>query len=300
MKHFCYNALALDALPVHLLRQVVGPDRGAGGFIFWSFLESFSLSVFCSSFWGAGEVFGGSGVDFGAIWGAFGGHFGHFFGVRGIFENVCFSIVKQYFLRFGRVLDGVFFVLCFWINTFGVLLVVFWVFVGPQGPHGGPNGSLLGTLRDQISAQLATLVAPWFQGGSRAPKRSHFESLWGVFWRYFGVCFVWFFTRNVEVVFQDCGNFRPYFLIKDCKYYLFTCVFMCFAFVYAYSVDVVEAAPPGAAEDHWSCWDMQRRGHHFCCTCVCSSGEYNSCATFFLQCSSLERASRSLAKTGFF
>ena len=75
---------------------------------------------------------------------------------------------------------------------------------------------------------------------------------------------------------------------------------MCFAFVYPYSVDVVEATPPGAAEDHWSCWDVQRRGHHFCCTCACSSGEYNSCATFFLQCSSLERASRSLAKTGFF
>jgi len=161
-------------------------------------------------------------------------------------------------------------------------------------------GLFWGALRDRIRAQLATLVAPWFQGGSRAPKRSHFESLWGVFWRYFGVCFVWFFTRNVEVVFQDCGNFRPYFLIKDCNYYQFTCFLRCFAFVYAYSVDVVEAAPPGAAEDHWSCWDMQRRGHHFCCTCVCSSGEYNSCATFFLQCSSLERASRSLAKTGFY
>ena len=57
-------------------------------------------------------------------------------------------------------------------------------------------------------------------------------------------------------------------------------VFMCFAVVYPYSVDVVEAAP----EDHWSCWDMQTRGHHFCCTCVCSSGEYSlysNCATFF-------------------
>ena len=38
----------------------------------------------------------------------------------------------------------------------------------------------------------------------------------------------------------------------------------------------------------------------FCCTCVCSSAEYNSCGTVFLQCSSLERASRSLAKTGLF
>ena len=73
---------------------------------------------------------------------------------------------------------------------------------------------------------------------------------------------------------------------------------MCFAFVYPYSVDVVEAAPPGAAEDHWSCWDMQARGHQFCCTWICSSGEYKGCETFFLQCSSLERASRSLAKTG--
>lgn len=75
---------------------------------------------------------------------------------------------------------------------------------------------------------------------------------------------------------------------------------MCFAFVGPYSVDVVEAAPPGAAEDHWSCWGTQTRARHFCCTCACSSGEYNSCETFFLQCSSLERASRSLAKTGFF
>ena len=75
---------------------------------------------------------------------------------------------------------------------------------------------------------------------------------------------------------------------------------MYFEFVYPYSVDVVEAAPPGAAEDHWSCWDMQARGHQFCCTWICSSGEYNGCETFFLQCFSLERASRSFAKTGLF
>ena len=36
---------------------------------------------------------------------------------------------------------------------------------------------------------------------------------------------------------------------------------MYFEFVYPYSVDVVEAAPPGAAEDHWSCWDMQGSAH---------------------------------------
>ena len=166
-----YSALLLSALPVPLLRQVY----------FLVFFGVFFSLRFLFVFLRCWRGPWGSGVDFAAIWGAFGGHFGHFFGVGGIFENVCFSTVKQYFLRFGRVLNRVFFVLCFWINTFGILFVVFWIFVGPQGPHGGQNGSLWGTLRDQISAQLATLVAPWFQGGSRAPKRSHFESLWGVF-----------------------------------------------------------------------------------------------------------------------
>ena len=65
----------------------------------------------------------------GSILEPFGEHLGvvfiTFLGVRGTFENVCFTIVKPYFLRFGRVWDGVFFVLCFWINTFGVLLLVF-------------------------------------------------------------------------------------------------------------------------------------------------------------------------------
>ena len=75
---------------------------------------------------------------------------------------------------------------------------------------------------------------------------------------------------------------------------------MYFEFVYPYSVDVVEAAPPGAAEDHWSCWNMQTRDDHSCCICVCSASECNRCETLFLQCSSLERASRSLAKTGLF
>ena len=89
-------------------------------------------------------------------------------------------------------------------------------------------------------------------------------------------------------------------MIKYCKYYSLTPFFMCFLCVYSYSVGVVEAAPPVAAEDHCSCWDMQARNHHSCCICVCSSFECKSCETFFLiQCSSLERASRSLAKTGF-
>ena len=58
---------------------------------------------------------------------------------------------------------------------------------------------------------------------------------------------------------------------------------------------MVEVAPPGAAEDHRSCWDMQTQD----VAPVCLSCQSNSC-DFFLQCSSLERASRSLAKTGFF
>ena len=89
------------------------------------------------------------------------------------------------------------------------------------------------------------------------------------------MCIIFYIKCNF--FFQDCGEFRLYFWIKDYFIYI---VFMCFAIVYPYSVDVVEAAP----EDHWSCWDMQTRGHHFCCTCVCSSGEYSlysNCATFF-------------------
>ena len=73
---------------------------------------------------------------------AFGSHLGDFFRVRWIFENVCFTKVKPYFLRSGRVLDRLFFILCFWIDAFGVLFAVFWRCVGPQGPHGGPMGPM--------------------------------------------------------------------------------------------------------------------------------------------------------------
>ena len=107
----------------------------------------------------SGGPSGAIGVDLGAIWAAFWGHFGDFFRLRGIFKKVCFTYVKRYFLRFGRVLDRDFFVLCFWIDTFGVFFVEFWRFVGFQGLHGVPNGSLLGTFWDQISAQLGTSVA---------------------------------------------------------------------------------------------------------------------------------------------
>ena len=104
MKHFFYNALALNALPVHLLRQVYF-------FVFFGVFFSLRfLFVFLEALEGP---LGAIGVDLGAIWGAFWGHFGDFFRIRGIFKNISFTEVKRYFLRFGRVLDRDFFMLCF-------------------------------------------------------------------------------------------------------------------------------------------------------------------------------------------
>ena len=69
--------------------------------------------------------------------------------VSGIFENVCFTIVKPLFLRFGRVPIRDFFVLRFYSNIFSVFLGKLCGFVGFQGPQRSPNGSLLETLRGQ-------------------------------------------------------------------------------------------------------------------------------------------------------
>ena len=55
-----------------------------------------------------------------------------------------------YFLRSGRVLERDFFVLCFHIEVFRILLIDLLGFVGPQGARRGPNGSLSGSLRGQI------------------------------------------------------------------------------------------------------------------------------------------------------
>ena len=74
---------------------------------------------------GVGWTFAGPWVDFGAIWRAFGSHFGDFLGIRLISENVCFSIVKPYFLRFGRVLVHDLSVLRFSVDIFRVCLVEF-------------------------------------------------------------------------------------------------------------------------------------------------------------------------------
>ena len=105
-------------------------------------------------------------------------------------------------------------------------------------------------------------MAAWLQGGSQALKGSHLGSLWGVFLRYFEVFVVWLFMQHVMSFFKLVLTWGFIFLIKDCQYNAFTLFFMCFSFVYPYSVDVVEAAPPGRAQDHWSCWDMQARSHH--------------------------------------
>ena len=92
------DVLPLNALPVHLLRQVFLFSLNFR-YLFFLFLCSCSVRFL--------EVLKGSlgahRVDLGATWGAFGGHFDNFWVVRWIFENVCFTIVKQYFLRFGRV-----------------------------------------------------------------------------------------------------------------------------------------------------------------------------------------------------
>ena len=95
---------------------------------------------------------------------------------------------------------------CFCSDTFRIFSMEFCGFVGPQGLHGVPNGSLLGTLREQISAELGALGAPWFQGGFQTPKRSHLGSLWG----HFGVsfrpilrCFLYdCFKQNVMSLFK--------------------------------------------------------------------------------------------------
>jgi len=77
-------------------------------------LGSSFLVRFLDAFGGALEgPLGAIGIDLGAIWGAFWGHFGDFFRIRGIFKNIGFTNVKRYFLRFGKVLDRDFFVLCF-------------------------------------------------------------------------------------------------------------------------------------------------------------------------------------------
>ena len=93
-------------------------------------------------------------VHLGAIWESFGSHFYDFLEIGWISENVCFTIVKPYFLRSGRVWDRDFFVLRFRSHIFDVFLAKLCGFVGFQGPQRTPNGSLLETLRAQTWSKL--------------------------------------------------------------------------------------------------------------------------------------------------
>ena len=163
-------------------------------------------------------------------------------------------------------------------------------------PAGGPNGSLSGTLRGQIKGKFGALMATWFQGASRGPKRDQFGVILGCLLESFWGVFLWTFVYRIRCFRLRLWRVHVICLITDCKNNLFLIVLIWLL----NPVDVVEAAPPGAAEDHWTCWDMQTRGHYSCCSCVCSFCEWSSCETCFLQCSRLERASRSLAKTGLF
>ena len=82
-------------------------------------------------------------------------------------------------MRSGRVLERDFFVLCFHIKVFRVLLTDLLGFVGPQGARRGPNWSLSGTLRGQIKGKFGALMATWFQGAPRGPKRDQFGVILG-------------------------------------------------------------------------------------------------------------------------
>ena len=94
--------------------------------------------------------FGARMAHFGSILRSFGSHVCDFLGIRWISENVCFIIVKQEFLRFGRVLIPDFFPLFFLSASFEHSLTTFVDFVGSQGLLRDPNGSHFGSLRDQI------------------------------------------------------------------------------------------------------------------------------------------------------
>ena len=137
-------------------------------------MVSFSVRLFGVP----GGPFGGHWVVLGGHLGSFGSHFGDFLEVSGISKNVCFTIVKPYFLRSGRVLDRVFFVSCFWIDTFSVLFTIFLRFGSLQGAHRGSKGSLLGALWVSNCAQFGGSVER-FQSCSRGPKSDYFEVILG-------------------------------------------------------------------------------------------------------------------------
>ena len=88
--HFVYTRIYMFIQSTYMIWNHLG-------FISGPFRDHFGIIT---------ESFGG---HFGVIWGAFWGHLCDFFRTTRIFQNVCFTIVKQYFLRSGRVLIGDFF-----------------------------------------------------------------------------------------------------------------------------------------------------------------------------------------------
>ena len=116
----------------------------------------------------------------------------------------------------------------------------------------------------------------------------------------FGVFFVCVFNIKYSFLFQDSSDFRPYLLIKDCKYSSFTLFFVRVFHVFIFTL--------------WT-WSRLRRQARPKTTGVAGTCKHEIIILvasvsahlvnarvvehFFLRCSSFERASRSLAKTGF-
>ena len=160
-------------------------------------------------------------------------------------------------------------------------------------------GSLLGALRRQISAQFGTLMASWFQSASQAPKSSHFGSLWGVFWEHFGCVFCITFNTKCNAFVQDYGGFSSYFwwhIVNSVSYYILFC--------YVLSCSCLPCRRGGgrAARRGRRPQKLLRTCKHKIIISVASVSARPVSLTvvkhLFLQCSCLERASRSLAKTG--
>ena len=81
-------------------------------------------------------------LPFGSILSSFWCNFGDFLRMGGICENMCFTIVKQWFLRVRGIPDRSFFLMffrcCFWVLLFSC----FYAFYTFFGAHGLPNGLL--------------------------------------------------------------------------------------------------------------------------------------------------------------
>jgi len=64
------------------------------------------------------------------------------------------------------------------------------------------------------------MVPRWLPGPKKEPFRVTLGCLLEVFWEVFWMICLY----KCKVFVQDCGDFRSYFLKKDCRYFLFTCL----------------------------------------------------------------------------